>query len=530
MVNMNVRPRSTTIQRIRTLPGMRVLGRSPLMAAGVGLAASALGLVPAASASPDTPPGAPQVDFGPCQDDALVAADAQCGTVTVPLDHRRPDGATIDVAVSRLPARDPEGRRGVLLFNPGGPGAPGLAYPLQVRDALGEVADRYDLIGFDPRFAGLSSPITCGPTKFSDTFRSAGRDRTGFLESRELAADFARRCVDRHADVLPYAGTADVARDLDVIRSALGEDRIAYYGVSGGADLGAVYSELFPRRVDRMVLDSSPEGPWYQRVREQGRAADAAFDDWARWTAARHDEYRLGATAAAVRAEVERLVDRVARRPLSIDVAGEPHRVDDNVLPLLLQRWLNHEDDDASLADGVRDLADAAAGEPMTPSDELAERLAFFDAHDPALDNGLAVAWASLCDDGSWPRDPREYWRQIQRSRHAQLLFGPLANNVRPCAFWPAAASEPPVEIGNAVPILMVQAKGDSATPLAGARRLHERLVGSRLVTADVRAHGVYGRATEGRPPVPCVDRAVNAYLGHGMLPGHDVSCTGPTP
>jgi pimeloyl-ACP methyl ester carboxylesterase len=510
---------------------MRVVeGRTRLVVAGVmvalGLLASPLAVPSdAAGSAGGTPHDNQRVDFGPCQDETLVAAGAECATVTVPLDHRNPHGTTIDVAISRLAARDPEQRRGVLLANPGGPGSPGLTYAAHLRPALGEAADRYDLIGFDPRLTGLSSPITCGPTRFSDTFRSAGQDRAGFRESRDLAADFAGRCHDRHADVLPFGGTPDVARDMDMIRSALGEARISYFGVSWGAHLGSVYSELFPDRVDRMVLDSSNEGVDYELLQQQGSAAEAALDEWAQWTAERDGEYHLGTTGAAVRMAVEDLVTRVASQPITIEVGGQAHVVDDNTLPLLLQRWLNHEDDNASLSDAVRDLVDAAAGQPMTPSPELAERLAFFDAHDPMLDNGLAAAWANICNDGSWPSGSHPYWRQVQRSRRTQPLFGPLANNVKPCAFWSATSTEPPVAIGNAVPILMVQAERDNTTPLANARRVHERLTGSRLITADVRAHGAYGRATDGYTPIPCIDQVVNDYLGAGTFPDEDTSC-----
>ena len=497
---------------------------------GVGAAAAPAQAAPPASPAPapaDEVGGGPTLAFGPCRDETLVAAGAECATLAVPLDHRDPGGPTIDIAVSRIAARGPAPRRGVLAVNPGGPGSPGLAYPVHLRRALGAVADGYDLVGFDPRFAGESSPITCGPTRFSDTLGAAGRDRAGFRASAARAEDFARRCRDRAAHALPHAGTADIARDLDLIRAALGERRLSYYGVSWGAELGAVYSQLFPGRVDRMVLDSSSEGTSRGRLLEQGPAAEAALDDWAGWAAAHHARYGLGDTGPAVRRTVERLVVDVGRRPATVTGAAGTHRIDDATLPLLVQRWLNHEDDDPSLAEAVRVLVDLAAGRPASPTEEMVEHLALFDAHDPALDNGLAAAWANLCDGGSWPSDPRAYWQQVRRSRRTQPVFGPLAANVRPCAFWPAAAREAPVPIGNAVPMLMVQAEGDNAAPAAGARRLHERLRGSRLVTADVRAHGVYGRRAEGRPPVPCVDRAVEGYLAGGPLPG-DGTCPGP--
>ncbi|WP_246486554.1 alpha/beta fold hydrolase [Kribbella qitaiheensis] len=240
------------------------------------------------------------------QGKALDEAGATCTTVRVPLDHLRPDGRTVEIAISRIKA-DPAKRRGILLSNPGGPGGPGIAYPLELRPLLGDVASQYDLIGFDPRFMGRSAPVDCGPVRLSDLFRSPVT-RVAFGAAARLGARFAADCRTRNPGVLRYASIGQVARDMDAIRVALDEQRLSYYGVSWGADLGVVYSQLFGVRVDRLVIDSvtDVEGSEYHHL-ATGEGAEAAFDEWAAWAAWRDSQYHLGRTGLQVRAVVTRL-------------------------------------------------------------------------------------------------------------------------------------------------------------------------------------------------------------------------------
>ncbi|MDQ1647260.1 MAG: hypothetical protein QOJ50_3444, partial [Cryptosporangiaceae bacterium] len=177
---------------------------------------------------------------------ALDTAGAQCGTVTVPVDYREPAGRTLTVAISRRKATDPAHRRGILLINPGGPGAPGLEQVL-LAPYLPAVAARYDLIGMDPRFTGRSTPLGC--QWHTDTFlRSAGPDRASFEQSADLARELAASCAPGNAGLLPHASTLNTARDMDLIRAVLGEEKLSYFGVSYGTYLGALYLQLFGAR------------------------------------------------------------------------------------------------------------------------------------------------------------------------------------------------------------------------------------------------------------------------------------------
>lgn len=504
-----------------------------LATAGLGLTCLLAGTVPA-SAVPATPatPTHQRLVWGPCspQQRELNEAGAQCAKVTVPLDYSDPGGATIRIAVSRIKAGTGHGkRRGILLSNPGGPGGTGLANTLLLRPALKDVADRYDLIGFDPRFLGESTPITCAPAAPTPAPGPTTTRREDFERSVRSARDTARRCREHgdNARLLPHATSRNVARDMDAIRAALGERRLSYYGVSYGADLGAVYTQMFPRRADRIVIDSStdPSATQYALFQRAGKPLEEALDAWAGW-AARHDgTYRLGSTPARVRSSVQRLLDGAERRPVTVSGI----RLDAPLLRLVLRQLIQHEEYDPALAGTVRDLADAAAGRPVEPGPELAamlELLASPELADSMLGGALFMCGDSGWPAGGWPGNPETYWRNMERSRAAQPVFGPLVNGMMaPCAFWPSTSREPATVIGNDVPVLMLQARRDNNVPYQGALALHHRLTGSRLVTADIRSHGVYGRGLDGLTPVPCADETVDAYLRDGTLPAADLLC-----
>ncbi|GAB2574133.1 alpha/beta hydrolase [Streptomyces capparidis] len=504
--------------------------------AGLALAASALlpALLAAPAVAAPTPGG--HLTWRPCPaatHPELHAAGARCTRVTVPLDHADPGGRTIRIAVSRIPAQDPARRRGILLANPGGPGGPGLDHPGTLRPALGDVADRYDLIGFDPRFVGESTPVTCAPAGTPAPVPPTTTPRESFERTVASARDTARRCFG-HADnasLLPHASTRDVARDMDAIRAALGERKLSYYGVSYGADLGAVYTQLFPHRADRFVLDSStdPSATQYELFRQAGPHAEAGLDEWAAWTARHAGTYRLGTTARQVREAVERLARRTDHRPIRLG----GYTIDRTALTLVLRQLVQHEENDDALARAVRNLTDAAAGEPVRPEPELDGFLALL--HSPDADRFFAVPAFTMCADGGWPAggwpaDPETYWRAIRADRRTQPVFGPLAAAISPCPFWPAPPREPGTAIGNDVPLLMLQALRDNNTPHPGGLALHHRLTGSRLITADIRSHGVYARALDGHRPVPCADEAVNRWLRDGVLPVGDYTVGAASP
>ncbi|MGW4241017.1 alpha/beta fold hydrolase [Nocardia sp. NPDC004722] len=457
-----------------------------------------------------------RLDWKSCDIPELDGMGGQCADVTVPLNYEQPQGRTLTVAISRISATDPAQRRGVMLSNPGGPGGAGLDYFVDTSKAFTpEVRARYDLIGMDPRGVGRSTPVNCHwPTGFGLQF--AGVDAKGFDESTATQKDLADRCAAAEGDRLPYITTRNTARDMDIIRAALGEERINYLGTSYGTYLGAVYTQMFPERSDRFVLDGSVDPERYGAsgmLQSMGAPNEAALDAWAEWTAARAGEYRLGATGPEVRATVERLIARAVERPIRI---GD-FDVDGHTLPMVLYIPFDSPNTYPVAAQQMRELADAAAGTPVEPDEDLAGKLSIILRAQP---RDLSPQMAVLCGDVAVPRDPAWYRRNIEAARATQPVFGAFANNITPCAFW-AAPVESPTAIGNSVPALIVQATGDTRTAYSGALTMRRVLTASRLVTLrDVAIHSILGRY-----PNTCVYGAVNTYLRDGTLPAADLSC-----
>ncbi|MFI6317671.1 alpha/beta hydrolase [Nonomuraea sp. NPDC050556] len=473
----------------------------------------ALTAAPAAQAAP-TPPVRWQscaTGSGDQLGKQLDAAGAQCATVQVPMDYRKPEGRSLSIAISRIKATDTARRRGVLLMNPGGPGGGALSMVLLNKE-MPEVAARYDLIGMDPRFVGRSSPITCRWR--TDTFlRSAGSDRATFDKGVRLARELAGGCAEGDREALPYATTRNTARDMDAVRAALGEEKLSYLGYSYGTYLGATYLQMFGSRADRVVLDSAADPEVYGPglLSRNAPAMDAALRRWAAWTAARSAKYGLGDTRDAVLARVEKI------NRGSVRVGG--HRVDDRVVPLWLFERLYS--DTPKAYDTLASEARALLGKAPVP-DSLRERLAalFTGVGDASDRAGTAV----LCADRGVSRDPDTYYRDIERHRASEPLFGPMTRNITPCAFWPAKPVEPVTTIANSVPALIVGAEGDPATNYRGQQSMHRALTGSRMITLQgAYRHTVY--LVDGNA---CVDTKVTRYLVDGVMPAQDVTCERP--
>ncbi|MFD7450837.1 alpha/beta fold hydrolase [Kitasatospora sp. NPDC059827] len=506
-------------------PALVLTAALALSAAAVPTATAAAPATPAATATATAAATDPLERFqhqaltwGPCQDPELAAAGAECATLTVPLDYRAPDGRTLPVAVSRIRSADPAARHGILLSNPGGPGNRGLALPVELRDRLAPAtAAAYDLIGMDPRGVGASGGLDCG-LNHGTWLRSAGSGAAGFRESWRLAKADADACLGKYPDLLPHLTTRNTARDLDVLRSALGEQRTSFFGQSYGALLGAVYAQLYPGRVDRLVLDSAPDPARYgvRTLQDMGAANERALDDFATWAAPRDGRYRLGATAAAVRATVQGLVRRAEAAPIGID----GFHLDGALLPFLLTVCQGDDRDNADYADVLRQLLDAADGRPVQASPTLHALLTAVLLPDPQAGADLAAAIGYLCDDVAMPRSPGWYAAAVERSRATRPVFGPVFNGPTPCASWPTDPQEPFVQVRNAVPALQIQSTGDTHAPYAGALALHARLSASRLLTVPGRIHTVLLNGYS-----PCAQHAVDAYLSTGVLPPADATC-----
>ncbi|WP_425549382.1 alpha/beta fold hydrolase [Actinomadura miaoliensis] len=448
----------------------------------------------------------------------LDAAGARCADVTVPLDYARPEGRTIKIAISRLRASDPRHRIGTMILNGGGPG-PAIDMPPYMRDLMKEAGPRFDLVGMDPRSIGRSAPVDCG-WPASTWIRSSGLDRRSFDRGVAFARDLARRCARAHPDTLPHISTRNIARDMDVVRGALGERKVSYNGGSYGTYLGAVYAAMFPGRLDRVLLDSAvdPER-WSPRlIHGTEPANEAALRDWAGWAARRDDTYHLGATQDEVLGTVRRIIESAAERPLPI--VGLPG-VDDTIVPVTLFDLIDRDRDEgrAEFTDAVVQLKKAAGGTPVEATGALKDDLVFQLRGDESR-YGSAQS-AIICGDAAAPRDPQVYWRDVRKDLKRHPVFGGLGANTNPCAFWAWAPREPLTEAAVELPALLVGATGDTRTIYRDTVSLHEALNGSRLITLKANVHAPYQSGYGDR----CVDDKVNDYLLTGRLPGRDVVC-----
>ncbi|MFJ7207980.1 alpha/beta hydrolase [Streptomyces sp. NPDC098789] len=449
--------------------------------------------------------------------DAEHPATYTCATLKVPLDYGDPGGRTTQIAVSRLEATDVAGRRGVLLLNPGGPGGPGLDLPVSVgADLPAEVRGRYDLIGFDPRGVGRSSPVGCGLTAEEQDLERPYAPGT-FAKDVEWARTVAAKCRAAEGDRLRHLTTRNTARDMDLVRAVLGEEKISYLGFSYGTYLGAVYAQMFPRRTDRFVLDSAVDPARYGRgmFQDMAQRAGPAFTRWTEWTALRHATYGLGRTPAEVRTTFWDLVARADRAPVDHDgtrFTGDTIRA--------RRAEFSHVRRAAAWVAELKRAAEGGGPDPSGGPERLPSPLPPASARDVPADNEAASAWAVLCADtrASWPRDPERYRRDAVRDKARHPLSGDFESGIKPCAFW-EPGSEPRTTVAGEVPALILQNEWDPATPLAGGRAMHRALRGSRMVTvAGGEGHIVNGTDS-------CADESVALYLTTGRLPAKDLTC-----
>ncbi|MEU9987228.1 alpha/beta hydrolase [Streptomyces sp. NPDC048045] len=466
------------------------------------------------------------VAFGKCSAVPDAPSDMECGTVSVPLDYAHPDGRQIKLTVSRMRAshKDPHNskrkvpRQGVLVYNPGGPGASGMLFPLVGKlPEWKRIAAAYDLVGYAPRGVERSAPLSCVDPKhfFTAPGQSPAHPSEEYKRRRIARAKaYARGCAQRSGNKLQFYTSLNNARDLDVLRAALGENRLTFMGASYGTYFGALYATLFPSHVRRMVLDSAvdpaPEKIWYQDNLDQSAAFEDRWTDFREWVA-RHDAvYGLGETAA----KVQRSYD-TARSRLTSKAAGG------KVGPAQLQS--------AFLTAGYYDdfwPSRAAALSAYLKGDAkpLIQLAAPNQATAAEAENSGAVYTAVECNDSPWPTDWKVWDRDNTRlARVAPFETWDNAWMNLPCAYWPAPRQRP-LDVrtgpGELPAVLILAAERDAATPYAGALEMNRRLSGSVLVTErDAGTHGIGGGQNK------CVNGHLEAYLLEGRLPGRRAAC-----
>jgi pimeloyl-ACP methyl ester carboxylesterase len=466
----------------------------------------------------------------------------RCGTMTVPLDHHRPETGNIDVALVRVTAADPSRRQGAIFFNPGGPGESPMQFLPSIAqywaDAHGDhpvhgtkrqLADQFDLVGVVPRGLAGGTPFVCASATEATEYNDIVADQSpaNVLAMQRYMQAMAAACVEN--PLHRFINTEQTAYDMEVARRSLGEPRLNYLGYSYGAWLGSWYAAAFPEHVGRVVLDSSMDwtADWDTNVTRSKLGSQARFDRLVGEPAARRPgHYQLGTDVATVVAQIDRLNFPVRR------AWGGFWKKPENLLgALTVSGWLRADPDMSldTLTARLRarrfhaeDATDAAIRNdmvryawrlfPATPQPEPIQ----FDTLD-------SVNAAVMCNDMAYEGDSTHHQNKI--STLARTL--PATNGLGlqyHCVFWGGAqATRPPMSrMGAAGDILMVHASLDPVTPLQNAQAAHAATPTARLLVADgIDGHGVFGFTDSA-----CVEHTVGRYLLTGVLPaGREYRC-----
>ncbi|GCD19826.1 alpha/beta hydrolase [Cellulomonas algicola] len=468
--------------------------------------------------------GAPDEALAAFYDQQLewtTCAQGECATATVPLDYADPSGATIGIALARRPATGGSAVAS-LLVNPGGPGVSGVDFLDQAASMISEdVLRQLDLVAFDPRGVQRSSPITCMDGTDLDKVVAFDADYStdaGIQEAIDVFRGVGEACQERSGQTLAHVDTVSAARDLDVLRAALGDDALSYLGYSYGTQLGATYAALFPLRVGRLVLDGALDPTLTADELAEGQAQ--GFENALR---AYVTDCLAGASCPLTgdvdqaMGQIRALLDHAVADPLP---TGGDRRLTGSLafygiaLPLYSQpSWpyltqaldaAIHENDGSILLQ----LADA-----------------YFDreADGTYSTNATEAFWAIGCLDDRQSADPAEMRAQADRIEAVAPTMGSFFSyGGTICADWPV-----PVVGGlddysakdATAPILVVGTTNDPATPYAWAEKLATTLSTATLLTYEGEGHTAYGSSND------CVADAVDAYILTGTVPPEGTRC-----
>ncbi|MEU7135637.1 alpha/beta hydrolase [Streptomyces sp. NPDC046261] len=499
--------------------------RTAAAVSGVMATAIAAAVLPASAAlaRPAVPARYAQqhLDWQPCEKDAPL----ECAQMTVPRDWHHPDAGTdLTVAVSRHRASDPGKRRGVLMMAAGGPGGKGLLRPARLVRESPAVGAAYDVVGFDQRGVGRSTRAVCeSDAEFADFLDGDFRDRSPAALRRvvERSRTFVENCRSRSGDLLPYLNTDQTVRDMDLFRSLLGERTISYYGPSYATMIGAYYATLFPRRVERAVLDSNIafDGSWESFMKDQPMSFQRRFEkDFLPWLARYDDVYHYGRTAAGAQAKWEQRRRALGQRPVTVDgVVVGPNQLDSGTIQAMYDA-----------GQGFGPLATALAALDHWDRAKPEEKATVRQVFGGYADSGFFAQYFSVtCNDTPWTRDMGAWIRRSGADTRERPLAGARELAFASvCAAWPASPAPEVKVTGAGLPAtLMLNSVHDPATYYEGALRAHRALRGSRLVT--VTGGGDHGQYLAGNA---CVDGIVDAYLLTGAAPGGDTACVAVPP
>lgn len=447
--------------------------------------------------------------------------DLSCATINVPLDYDDAAAESISLAVVRRPANDRGDRIGALFINPGGPGVSGISYAKNAEFYFGErVLDQYDIVGWDPRGVGESTSVECLSDQETDVFLSADStpdDAAEVARVLGLQRQFTRRCSQRSGDLIPHVGTVDSARDIDIMRSALGEGRADYFGASYGTELGATYADLFPERVGRMVLDAAldPRVTSTQlaagQLRGFQRAVSAFLED-----CVTRDGCPVGPTAEDGEQQIIDLLADIDSVPLSTD----SERVLTEALATtgMIAAMYDQASGWPTLRIGLDQALQGDGTVLLSLADSYSER-----NNDGTYASNVNDAFPAIsCTDRPESSSLAEIRWTIPRFERVSPIFGRgFAWAGTSCAQWPLEEGAFPqaLRAKGAAPILVVGTTRDPATPYEWSVGLARQLHSGVLLSRDGDGHTAYNAGNG------CIDGAIEDYLIDGTVPKDGTTC-----
>ncbi|WP_312180660.1 alpha/beta hydrolase [Arthrobacter sp.] len=449
-----------------------------------------------------------------CEDSFL------CATVEVPMDYADPDGSSIELEVILSEARDTA--EGTVLLNPGGPGGSGYDTVLESLEGVttGRLRDDFNVLGFDPRGVGRSTPVDCLTDQELDAARSESLDPStdaGYEEAKESARDYAEQCATESGELLGFVDTESAARDMDILRAVAGDPKLNYLGFSYGTFLGATYAELFPETVGRMVLDGGidPSASNEDITLGQAKAFEKAIRSYVEDCQSSSNCPLKGSVDDGIQT-IRDLIASVEASPMTAADGREVNAstfVSGFILPLY---------NDANWPALTQALTSALRGDPTTML-MLADLGAERNEDGTYSSNSSEVFSAVNCLDYPMETDRAQMDIDAAELEEASPTLGRfLAYGGLTCEDWPYPPVNEPHRISaeGAAPILVIGTTGDPATPYEWSQALAEQLDSAVLLTWEAEGHTAYGRGNQ------CIADAVDDYFSDGTVPEDGTVCS----
>ena len=435
--------------------------------------------------------------------------DLQCTSVLAPLDYADPDGQALTLGLAKREATA-QPRLGTLFLNPGGPGGSGRGY-VGFFDVRG--LESYDVIGWDPRGVGVSTPVRCYGAGDLDRYLSVDVSPDDAVEEKALQAEvyaFGQACLEHSGPLLEHISTATTVRDLELLRQLVGDPRLHFFGASYGTKIGSLYAELYPRTVGRMVLDGAVNISGQEVSQLQG--FERALGHFAEWAATQGTAQPLGKDRAAVLTRIRRLLADLDEAPLT-RAGGRSLSQQQAVLGLVTSLYGREQWN--SLLPALVAAVDGDGRSLLTLADRGNQR------YDDGTYGQLNASFPAIRCLDSQATSVARAKRLARRQAAKAPVLGPFAGADLVCPLWPVAPApkEPRIEAKGAAPIVVLGTTGDPATPYENARGMAEQLASGVLVTLEGEGHTAYDQSE-------CVRGLVVPYLVGGDPPADGSRCT----